>query len=207
MPSSAGSRMTRAYQQAAPRVKPGVEMTPTMLRGEACGGVVRRPFAAVHSFSMAPYPDLAFESTRRLTREEFAEWIADRPPSDCNHYELLQGSGHDASGRLPAWPAACTRAALPPAEAAAVVRQMRSRLRRKRAVPAEREMKQRHYASWMDEPIPALSGESPREAARTAAGRARLDVLLKDLENRESRLPEPERFDVAGLRSALGLEG
>ena len=68
------------------------------------------------------------------------------------------------------------------------------------------EVKQRHYASWLDERLPALSGKTPREAARTAAGRLRVDVLLKDIENMESRLPAGERFDLTGLRATLGLE-
>ena len=74
------------------------------------------------------------------------------------------------------------------------------------ALAIVREMKDRHYDAWLDTPLPALEGESPRAAMRTAAGRARVDVLLKDLENRESRLPEEERFDVEGLRARLGLE-
>ena len=40
---------------------------------------------------------------------------------------------------------------------------------------------------------------------RSREGRARVDVLLKDLENRESRLPPDERMDVAALRARLGL--
>jgi len=40
---------------------------------------------------MASGPDLAFESTRRLTREEFVTWLAARPERDSNRYELLHG--------------------------------------------------------------------------------------------------------------------
>lgn len=69
------------------------------------------------------------------------------------------------------------------------------------------EMKQRHYAAWVDQPLPILSGKTPREAMRTAAGRARVDVLLKDIENRESRLARGEQLDLTALRSSLGLEG
>jgi hypothetical protein len=67
------------------------------------------------------------------------------------------------------------------------------------------EMKSRHYAAWLDMPLPALDGHSPREAARTAGGRDRVVVLLKDLENHEARLPAAERFDVGALWEALGL--
>lgn len=38
-----------------------------------------------------------------------------------------------------------------------------------------------HYKKWMDEPIPALLGLTPREAAKTSEGKARLEVLLEDL--------------------------
>lgn len=40
-----------------------------------------------------------------------------------------------------------------------------------------------HYKKWMDEPIPALLGLTPREAAKTSEGKARLEVLLEDLED------------------------
>jgi hypothetical protein len=68
-----------------------------------------------------------------------------------------------------------------------------------------REHKERHYAAWLDESIPALNGCTPREAMQTRDGRERLDVLLKDLENMESRMPEGQRFDVGILHRALGL--
>ncbi len=77
---------------------------------------------------------------------------------------------------------------------------------RRGAAALLREIKERHYASWVDEPLPALGGQTPRAALRTREGRARVDVLLKDLENLEARLPQDERFDVAVLRARLGLE-
>ncbi|MGH7821262.1 MAG: antitoxin Xre/MbcA/ParS toxin-binding domain-containing protein, partial [Candidatus Binatia bacterium] len=42
---------------------------------------------------------------------------------------------------------------------------------------------------WIDEPLPALDGDTPREAARTKAGRNRVDTLLKEMQNFEARLP------------------
>jgi hypothetical protein len=66
-------------------------------------------------------------------------------------------------------------------------------------------MKARHYADWVDAALPALDGQTPREAMRTREGRARVNVLLKDIENRESRLPQAERADLAAVRGALGL--
>jgi SEC-C motif len=77
-------------------------------------------------------------------------------------------------------------------------------------IPAElaeaaREEKAAHYATWPDIPVPALGGKTPRQAARSRAGRAQLDVLLKDLENREARQPAELRFDVGRLRKVLGV--
>ncbi len=39
-----------------------------------------------------------------------------------------------------------------------------------------------HWASWLDQDIPALGGLTPHEAARSAAGRERLEALLADFE-------------------------
>ncbi len=40
---------------------------------------------------MAALPELAFESTRTLSQEEFAAWVAARWRGDLHHYELLDG--------------------------------------------------------------------------------------------------------------------
>ncbi len=94
---------------------------------------------------------------------------------------LAHGGGAEDAAPVPA---------LDPAEAAAI----------------EREYKQRHYRRWLDEPIPALDGKTPREAVRTGAGRHRVDVLLRDIEHREGRLPPAQRVDLAPLRRDLGLD-
>jgi hypothetical protein len=56
-----------------------------------------------------------------------------------------------------------------------------------------------------DQPVPALHGKTPREAAKTAQGRAGVDVLLKEFENHEQRSPPEARFDFADVRKDLGL--
>ena len=66
------------------------------------------------------------------------------------------------------------------------------------------ELKRRHYADWPDHPLPALDGMTPREAVRTADGRAAVDNLLKEMENQEQRAPGAA-FDFSALRRALGL--
>lgn len=66
-------------------------------------------------------------------------------------------------------------------------------------------MKATHYAKWLDHPLPALDGKTPRDAARTKLGRAQLDIVVKQMEMIESHMPEEERYDFAKLRHALGL--
>ncbi len=68
-------------------------------------------------------------------------------------------------------------------------------------------VKAKHYADWIDQPIPALGNETPRAAVRTKAGRQQVDLLLKEGENREARLPAGQRFDFGSIRRELGLEG
>ena len=65
------------------------------------------------------------------------------------------------------------------------------------------DFKRSHYATWLDEALPALGGKSPREAVRSPAGRAAVDVLLKEMENLEQRSPTDERFDFSELRRRL----
>lgn len=74
------------------------------------------------------------------------------------------------------------------------------------ALPAKiRQLKFDHYAAWLDEKVPALGGKTPREAARTKAGRKRVTALLDQFVTEEARLPPAERFDFTALRQALGL--
>ncbi len=45
----------------------------------------------------------------------------------------------------------------------------------------------RHYVKILDEPLPVLGHVSPREAARTDAGRSKVVDWLKDMENHVAR--------------------
>ncbi|MGH9422855.1 MAG: YecA family protein [Thermoanaerobaculia bacterium] len=65
--------------------------------------------------------------------------------------------------------------------------------------------KEQHYAAWPDMEIPMLDGLTPREAAKRPGSRAKLEVLLRDLEMSEGRLPADERFDMSKLREKLGM--
>ena len=67
------------------------------------------------------------------------------------------------------------------------------------------EFKRRHYAEWIDLPVPELNGVTPREAVRSADGRAAVDALLKSAENAENRSGSGAAFDFSGIRRELGL--
>ena len=64
---------------------------------------------------------------------------------------------------------------------------------------------ERQMAGWIDEPIPALGALTPRQAAASPKARPKLATLLKEFVQHEARLPEEERIDLGGLRSALGF--
>jgi hypothetical protein len=68
-------------------------------------------------------------------------------------------------------------------------------------------VKSEHYARWVDEPLPALDGQTPREAVRSEVGRRAVEDLLRALENREERERRKGRaaFDCSHLRRSLGL--
>ncbi|MCP4408079.1 MAG: DUF2384 domain-containing protein, partial [Gammaproteobacteria bacterium] len=69
-----------------------------------------------------------------------------------------------------------------------------------------REVKERHYADWVDQPLPALDGKTPLEAVRTKAGKDQVDLLLKVFENHEARLPKSQQADFLNLRKELGFK-
>ncbi len=69
-----------------------------------------------------------------------------------------------------------------------------------------REMTVAHWEAWVDQPIPALGGRTPRQATETADGREALDALLLDFE-RQADPADPARdpADIVRLRKRLGL--
>ena len=80
-------------------------------------------------------------------------------------------------------------------------------------IPAEiaetivREMMAAKYAEWLDNPVPALDGKSPRQASRDPEAQEQLEELLKTveyMEERKRRDGEPH-IDVADIRRELGL--
>jgi len=71
-----------------------------------------------------------------------------------------------------------------------------------------KEMTERHWAAWLDEPVPALRGMTPRQAAKDPVGRELLESLLMDFALRnETGKDEITRVDISKLRRGLGMEG
>jgi len=70
------------------------------------------------------------------------------------------------------------------------------------------EYKERHYKTWPDEPLPALGGRTPRQAARLKTLKLKLIDILKDMENMEARAARPENpaYDFGRIWKELGLE-
>jgi hypothetical protein len=70
----------------------------------------------------------------------------------------------------------------------------------------ERQLLNDHYHRWLDEPLPALEGRSPREASR-GAQRDELELLLRGIENRAERARRDGAAwpDLSWLREELGL--
>jgi hypothetical protein len=69
------------------------------------------------------------------------------------------------------------------------------------------EYMEQHAAKWPDMAIPALDGNTPRQAVKTAAGRLKVAALLRDFENLEGhkRQTGEPYCDVARIRAELGL--
>jgi hypothetical protein len=65
-----------------------------------------------------------------------------------------------------------------------------------------------HYRQQLDEPVPMLGGISPRKAAKTAKGRAKITSWLKFLENRTAQ-QDPgtamAEYDFTWLWKELGV--
>lgn len=71
-----------------------------------------------------------------------------------------------------------------------------------------REMMERYWSGWVDEPIPALDGQTPRQAMRTKSGRERLEVLLREAERMDAKATPPglQQPIIDKVRKELGLE-
>jgi hypothetical protein len=69
----------------------------------------------------------------------------------------------------------------------------------------EAELARKHWEAWVDSEIPALGNLTPRQAARTASGRERLEALLADFAQKSTIGGNVFAPDVDALRKKLGL--
>jgi hypothetical protein len=70
------------------------------------------------------------------------------------------------------------------------------------------EYMEQHTAKWPDMAVPALDGQTPRQAVESAAGRLKVAALLRDFENAEEHKRQAGEpfYDVGRLRTELGLK-
>ncbi len=68
----------------------------------------------------------------------------------------------------------------------------------------EAELVEKHWEAWIDTKVPALGNRTPRQAAKTARGRERLEALLSGLDRSGERMSIVQP-DLAALRRRLGL--
>jgi hypothetical protein len=71
---------------------------------------------------------------------------------------------------------------------------------------AIQQYKTEYYRKWVDLPVPAIGGLTPRQAAGSARQRANLLALVKDLEMRESQQDHRQRIDLGFLWEELDLK-
>lgn len=67
---------------------------------------------------------------------------------------------------------------------------------------------ERHYRDWINQPVPALGGRTPRHAARLKTVRPKVVDLIKGIENQmeRARLTGQPAVDITWMWEELGLE-
>jgi hypothetical protein len=67
---------------------------------------------------------------------------------------------------------------------------------------------EKHTAKWPDTALPALDGQTPRQAVKTPSGRPKVAALLRDFENQEEHKRQTGEpfYEVARLRAELGVK-
>lgn len=69
----------------------------------------------------------------------------------------------------------------------------------------ETELAHRHWEAWLDTKVPALGDRTPRQAAKSAAGRERLEALLADYGQKQTSRRNVYDADIVALKQKLGL--
>nr|WP_306439200.1 antitoxin Xre/MbcA/ParS toxin-binding domain-containing protein [Oceanidesulfovibrio indonesiensis] len=62
-----------------------------------------------------------------------------------------------------------------------------------------------HWSNWLDSPLPALKGISPREAAATSEGREKVQALLDSAASNKGPELELQAKGIELARKELGL--
>lgn len=69
----------------------------------------------------------------------------------------------------------------------------------------EAELARNHWDAWLDTKVPALGNRTPRQAAKTASGRERLEALLADYTQKSVSGRNAFEPDIGTLKRKLGL--
>lgn len=69
----------------------------------------------------------------------------------------------------------------------------------------EAELARRHWDAWLDTKVPALGNRTPRQAAKNASGRERLEALLADYSQKCVSGHNSFEPDIISLKQKLGL--
>ena len=66
-----------------------------------------------------------------------------------------------------------------------------------------KDMYDNHYREWLDCPLPALQGKSPRKAIKSNEGRRRVEDLLREMEYLHTE--SEDKYDISWVRKELKL--
>jgi hypothetical protein len=69
----------------------------------------------------------------------------------------------------------------------------------------QEEIIREQWESWLDTRVPALGNKTPRQAARTAGGRERLEALFDEFDRDAAAGPSNVAAHLSAVRAALGL--
>jgi hypothetical protein len=66
-----------------------------------------------------------------------------------------------------------------------------------------KEFYDKHYREWLDSPIPALDGKTPRKAVRSKEGKRKVEDLLREMEYLHNE--NDQSYDISWMRRQLKL--
>jgi SEC-C motif len=135
-------------------------------------------------------PRAVFEATSRARGDRGRHWIESLAGDATSHRATSYETVAQALKRAADTPRQ-PQAEIPPEVEAGVLQ----------------EAQDRHYRAWMDQPVPAFRGRTPREAAQSKTLRPLLGDLLRQLDNHAERAKAEGRFayESGWMWSALGL--